>query len=227
MKCFSLLEMICLLICIGLIGFVALVRWESIDLKKAKDQIISDLLLTRNLAMRDDRSGIRNYNKPFNIAEEMRLKKILEQSWRLQFHTISNQNEGFIGATYSIFAKRPRRSGDIDNRPMGFVDIAKNPITGECKSWYNYIDMPKNCRDIRDDRLRIGKNYGVDEVEIKWQTKGCTSVNKTIYFNSLGVPHCGSATAIREINQDATIYIYAKNRQYFEVIRLSEIYPFY
>lgn len=112
---FSLIEMLFVLLLLSL-GFV-LPQLADDSLKKAKMQIINDLRFVRNLATKDERQALRNFNQAWDSQAQAEVNAAEMQAWRLQFHTISNKVEGYIGTTYSIFAKRPRKNGSSGKSP--------------------------------------------------------------------------------------------------------------
>lgn len=215
---FSLIEMLFVLLLLSL-GFV-LPKIADTSLEKAKIQIMNDLRFTRNLATKDERQTLRNFNQAWDSQAQAEVGAADMQAWRLQFHTISNKVEGYVGTTYSIFAKRPRKNGSIDNKPMGFVSIARNPFNGTCLSWYNYGDLPLECRNIRDERLKIEQKYGITNVRFVWNTKGCTATHKTLHFDSLGRIYCGTSKLVL-VSSDARIVLESKKGEI--EIRLQEL----
>lgn len=215
---FSLFEMLIVLFIMSLMVLMPINPDSS--LQKAQEQIINDLRFLRNLASKDNRQMLRSFDKPYTQAQRANVEQAEFQLWRLQFHTISNRIEGYVGTTYSIFAKRARRNGDIDNKPMGFVSIARNPFNGKCLSWYNYGDLPLVCRDIRDERLKLEERFGITHIYFEWNTKGCAPIYKTIYFDSHGQAYCGSSKLIK-VAKNARLWIESKRGKVH--IQLSDL----
>ncbi len=211
-----MIEFLFILIIICILASLAVVTHSDYSLQRAKQQLQQDLKLTKSLALSDKRNLLRDFNKPFRAQQQAALQYQHLQLWRLQFHTISNKVEGYIGTTYSIFAKRPRRDGSIDNKPMGYVSIAKNPLNGKCMSWYNYGDVPKECRDIRDERLKIEQLYGITDVYFEWHTQGCKKVHKTIFYDSFGQAYCGSSS-LQPISKNAILVLQHKKYKTFRI----------
>ena len=192
---FTMIEVIFVIIIIGIISLGIVRKGGDSSFRQGRDQIISHLRQTQHLALMDDRFLPSMEFAPADKSQaykEAITKDWRNSMWRFQIHDLRpNSNNDYVGATYSIYSDRPTDSGVWKNQPQGYALIARNPLNNKCLSYISKNNLPNECKNNRDKRLRLSTVFGIVSMRVSSQC-GDNKASETIFFDPLGAPYCGS-----------------------------------
>ncbi|MGP1580871.1 MAG: pilus assembly FimT family protein [Wolinella sp.] len=193
---FTMVELVFVIAVVGILAAMIARRGDDTSLlSQARDQIISHIRYAQYLALTDDRfipsMDFIPDSEPLAYREAM-VRDWRNSMWRFQIHDLgANSNNNYKGVSYSVYSERPTRNGVWKNQPQGHSIIARDPISNKCLSYISKNNLPNECKNDRDKRLRLKDIFNVVRIEVSSQC-GQNKTSETIFFDALGVPYCGS-----------------------------------
>jgi len=169
---FTMLELVMVIVVLGILGALAIPRFDRDLNQEAADSILSDIRYTQHIALLDNKH---KFDK----------SKWQRRFWKIMFGTCTGTDRFYmIGSDDDMSA----------NNSSGFFSKSESitdPSNGKHMFWTNGID----CSNVKDttisDRIFITKKYGITNIST---SGGCAS-NKYIGFDYLGRPRNGFATS--------------------------------
>ncbi|VEJ24830.1 pilus assembly FimT family protein [Helicobacter cholecystus] len=193
-KGFGLLEVMIVFIIASIMLTLTIPKVDE-GIEQASKILLSDILLTQNLALSDDRFYLQiSFTHPFkllspSIDTQILLAQPQKNMWQIQFHTsgIYTQN------SYSIYNDTPRISTttNYDGRPMSGDFIAVSPSNSQCLSGYNNTNISDFCKNNTHPNVRLKERFGIEEIQIFAQKSCKEKGGGRVYFDQLGKPYCG------------------------------------
>lgn len=193
-KGFGLLEVLIIFVIAGIILSLAISKTNE-DLEKATQILLSDILLTQNLALSDNRIYLQaSFVQTFkslspSIDAQTLLHHPQKNMWQIQFHT----NGTYTQNSYSIYHDTPRISAttNYDGRPMSGDFIAISPSNSQCLSGYNNTNISDFCKNNTHPNVRLKERFDIDDMQILTQKSCIERGGGRVYFDQLGKPYCG------------------------------------
>lgn len=170
---FTMLELVFVIVVLGILAAMAIPRMDR-DLRQgAKDNILSALRFTQNLALVDNKTDPTNANWQ-------------RKFWTIRFSTASDN----LATFYTVSS-----DSDASGTTILKNETAVDPANG--RFMYN-ANADTTIGEDESPSIFIGKKYGINTMDF---SGGCSNTQKHVAFDHLGRPYNGIATASNDYSQ--------------------------
>lgn len=159
---FTMIELVMVIVVLGILGAIALPRFERDIKQEAADSVLSDIRYTQHLALMSSKH------------------KFDEPKWQRAFWKISFESCGDGSGLFTSIGSDMDYLGDISQS-----EAAIDPANGKVMFWTNIDSCADGGDSNTSDRIFLTKKFGIKGIA---GTGGCNEI-RHIGFDHLGRPH--------------------------------------